>query len=358
MRYLTTMALSAALSFGLAWVWVVAMPMTFMDAEYPSWLAKEVLLDRCDLGEVLVLGDSRAAADILPERMPFRITNLAVGGGEAIEAYAALSRTLQCRSLPRMVVISLDPGHFVRPDMFWERSVRYGFLSAADISALREASRQTGDWSVYGARRAEGLPTLLRDWLYQIDFPSLYFASLAHGRGFLRSAFNQRTLAATLASRGHYYFGTEPGSNTVALDGHLAAFAPLPILDFYFDRLVSELDRRGIEIRFIAMPVNQATWKEVQPAVRDQFAAYLAAYERRYPHFHVAVDLMPHWPDRFFGDMFCHLNPEGAARFSEELAQRLQEAPPRTQNEAQNGWLRETGSEASAKVDPISKRGS
>ena len=29
----------------------------------------------------------------------------------------------------------LDPGHFVRPDMFWDRSVRYGFLSTADISA-------------------------------------------------------------------------------------------------------------------------------------------------------------------------------------------------------------------------------
>ena len=40
-------------------------------------------------------------------------------------------------------------------------------------------------------------------------------------------------------------------------EGHLATFVPLPILDFYFDKLLAELDRRGIEVRFIAMPVNR-----------------------------------------------------------------------------------------------------
>jgi hypothetical protein len=327
MRYLRIASATAILSFALVWAWILFVPMAFMDPEYPSWRAKEVLLDRCDLGEAIILGDSRAAADILPDLMPFRVTNLAVGGGEAIEAFAALSRALRCKSPPRMVILSLDPGHFVRPDMFWERSVRYGFVSPADIAALRDASRETGDQSVYEARHAEGLPTRVRDLLYQIRFPPLYFASLAHGVGFLRWFSNQRTLEATLAARGHYYFGTEAGSDGVALDGHLAAFRPRPILDFYFDRLVAELDRRGIETRFIAMPVNQATFNEVRPGVREAFAAYLAGYQRRYPRFHVAAELMPSWPDRYFGDVFCHLNPQGAERFSAELAQLLQGAP-------------------------------
>jgi hypothetical protein len=59
------------------------MPMAFMDAEYASFRAKQVMLDRCDLGDVIVVGDSRAAANIIPERLPMRATNLATGGGQA-----------------------------------------------------------------------------------------------------------------------------------------------------------------------------------------------------------------------------------------------------------------------------------
>jgi hypothetical protein len=358
MRYLRLLGLSAILSFALVWVWVATMPMAFMDQEYPSWRAKELMLERCDLGEAIILGDSRAAADILPGRLPLPVVNLAVGGGEAIEALAALTRALTCHTPPRLVIISLDPGHFMRPDLFWERSVRYGFVSGSDIAELRDASRQTGDASVYQSHRADGLPSMLRDWLYEARFPPLYFSSLTRGGGLLRWARNQRTLAATLSARGQYYFGTEPGSDAVAADGHMAEFRPLPILDRYFDQLLALLDQFGIEALFVATPINEATWRQVHPGVRDQFSAYLSAYASRYKRFHIASGIMPHWPDRLFGDQFCHLNPEGAERFSAELAQRLQDAPPRTQNEAQNEWLSDTGADASAKVVPISKRGS
>lgn len=358
MRYLVTLAASALLSFGAIWLWVAAMPMAFMDPEYPSWVAKETMLASCDLGDIVVLGDSRAAADIKPIRLHVRTTNLAVGGGEAIEAFAALERVLACPVPPKRVVLSLDPGHFVRPDLFWERSVRYGFLSAGDIAALRAASGITGDHSVYRARGSEGLPPLLRDWLYRARFPAFYFSSLLHGGVAFRWARNQNTLQQTLAARGYYRFGANPGSAAVAADGHLASFQPLPILDYYFDKLVAALDRSGVQTIFVAMPVNDATWQHVRPATLARFAAYLAGYERRYRHFHVDGELMPHWPNRFFGDEFCHLNPDGAEKFSAELDQRLQDAPPSTQNEAQNGWLRETGADASANVVPISNRGS
>ena len=57
---------------------------------------------------------------------------------------------------------------------------------------------------------------------------------------------------------------------------------------------------------------------------------------------------MPAWPDAYFGDGFAHLNKDGATRFSDGLGrcldeevltaacvQRLQDAPPNTQNDAQ-----------------------
>jgi hypothetical protein len=358
MTYLRLFALSTAISFGLVWAWVAAVPLAFMDPEYPSWHAKQLMLERCDLGDAIILGDSRAAVDILPVRLPIRVTNLAIGGGKAIEAYAALDRALACASPPKLVILSFDPSHFTRPDLFWERSIRFGFLSASDVEALRTASHGIGDTSVYEARHADGLPSIVRDKLYQLRFPPFYAASLIHGGFVLRWPGNQVRLHEALASRGQYYFGTAPGSGVVAVEGSMEAFRPLPILDLYFDRLLALLEVHRIQTWFIAMPVNDATWRLVRPVMRDQFAAYLAVYERRYPLFHVTGDLMPHWPDRFFGDQFCHLNPEGAERFSASLAQRLQDAPPSTQNEAQNEWFSDTGRDASAKLLPNSKRGS
>jgi hypothetical protein len=358
MKYLRLLAGSAVLSFTLIWVWAATMPMAFMDSEYPSWRAKELLLKQCDLGDAVILGDSRAAADILPMGLSFRTTNLAVGGGEAVEAYVALARALACPNAPSRVIISFVPSHFTQRDLFWERSVRYGLMAPADIAALREASRQIGDDSIYQAEHTDGLPAAMRDWLHLARFPSLYFASLVHGGGFLRWSRNERILSETMAAHGQYYFGTKAGSSVVAVDGHLDDFRPLPILDHYFGKILTLLEQRGIAADFIAMPVNEATWLQVHPDVRVKFAAYLATYERRYQGFHVNGEIMPHWPDRLFGDKFGHLNPEGAERFSIELNQRLQDAPPSTQNEAQKGWLSETAADASAKVVPISKRGS
>nr|WP_294577839.1 hypothetical protein [uncultured Rhodopila sp.] len=331
MTYLRLILLSAAASFGLVWAWVAAMPMAFMEPEYAFWRAKQAMLDRCDIGQAIILGDSRAAAGILPNRLPFKATNLAVGGGEPIEAYAALRRVLACPSPPRLAILSFDPGHFVRPDAARDRSVRFGFLSAADVATLRDVSLGLNDLSVYQADEAGGLPAVLRDRLYQLRFPVFYFSSLVHGGVLLRWPGNHARYRDALESRGQYYFGVGQGSDVVAVEGHLEAFRPLPILDHYFARLLALLDAHGIDSRFVAMPVNNATWKMVDPAVLDQFNAYLAEYERQHPRFRVASEIMPHWPDRFFGDRFCHLNPEGAELFSMQLARRLDEAQPTAQ---------------------------
>src|ERR1700722_18168764 len=91
--------------FGLVWLWVVTMPMAFLDPEYPSWRAKQLLLSRCDLGDILILGDSRAATAMMPARWRVLATNLAVGGGEPIEALAALDRALRCAGPPSRVIL-------------------------------------------------------------------------------------------------------------------------------------------------------------------------------------------------------------------------------------------------------------
>jgi len=333
--------------FGLAWLWVLAMPMAFLDPEYPAWRAKEIMLAECDLGNTVILGDSRAAAAMMPALWRVPATNFAVGGGEPIEASAALTRALRCPDPPERVILSLDAAHFAEPDLFWERTAHFGFLDGAEIATLRRVSHDIGDQSVYELRHTDGLPSWLRDQMVRARFPSLYFSSLMKGGLFLRWRRNRQTLDATLAAHGQYFFGTASGSNIVAAEGHMHAFRPLPVLEWYFNRILQQLDARGIPAVFIAVPMNDATYRQIPPVVRTGFRAWLAGYEARFPRFRVAGEVMPHWPDAYFGDGFAHLNPEGAARFSGALGrcleveltapcvQRLQDAPPNTQKDAQ-----------------------
>jgi hypothetical protein len=315
-RYLATAAAVTLGSFVLVWIWVAAMPLAYLDPEYPAWLAKRQMLRHCDIGDVLLLGDSRAAVDVRPGLLPLKLANLAVGGGEAIEAYVALTRALNCPIPPRRVVISFDAIHFTKPDLFWERSVRFGFLNARELADVRAAAARIGDRSFADPKLPDGLPATIRGWLYAARFPPVYFSSLAKGGVFLRLWRNEAALRAALAAQGQYYFGRAAGSSVIAAEGHMTRFVPLALLDDYFNRMLALLAARRIPVDFIAMPMNQATGRSVPPDVRAGFAAYLARYAARYPNFHVLGSVMPAWPDRYFGDGFSHLNPEGAALLS------------------------------------------
>jgi hypothetical protein len=106
----------------------------------------------------------------------------------------------------------------------------------------------------------------------------------------------------------------------------MPGFVPRPVLDRYFDRLLALLAARGIPAEFVAMPMNAATARAVLPEVRSAFAGYLAGYAARYPGFHVSGPVMPAWPDRYFGDGFSHLNPQGAALLSARFADCLEQS--------------------------------
>lgn len=315
-RYLRWFGVSAACLFAVAWIWIVAMPLAYMDTEYPSWLAKRQMLAGCDLGEVLVVGDSRAAVDIVPALLGVKTTNLAVGGGQAIEAFIAVSRALDCPVPPKRVVVSLNAGHFVKPDLFWERSIRFGALNHAELAEVLQTAVELDDSTVLSPRHKDGLPPQLRAWLYAIRFPPLYFAGVLKAGGFLRYWQNKDSLDVALASRGQYYFGTDPGSSVMAADGELRSFVPLPIQDHYFNAMLARLAAREIPVDFIAMPLNRSTYIHVRPEVEGGYSTYLAGYAARFGNFSVVGKVMPDWPDRFFGDAFAHLNPDGATVYS------------------------------------------
>ena len=331
-RFLAIALGTAAAVFVATWVWIATVPLAYMDPEYPYWLAKQQLLAACDIGDVLIVGDSRAAVDILPARLDVNAVNLAVGGGQAIEAYVTVARAIDCPLPPRLVIVSIDAPHFVEPDLFWERSVRYGLVSGAALREVLASAARLGDRSMLAPHRDDFLPPGLRARLYDIRFPAFYFNAVLKGGLGLRWSRNALALREGIAARGQYFFGRAAGSMAVASEGRLTGFVPLPVQNDYFDRMLALLQARGVAVVFVAMPVNKATQAAARPELEQDFAAYLDRFAARYSGFKVVGPLLPVWPNEFFGDEFNHLNPTGAMRFSatfnEFLEERLQERDP------------------------------
>ena len=151
----------------------------------------------------------------------------------------------------------------------------------------------------------------------------------------------------------------------------MRAFHPLPVLERYFSDLLDQLAARGIPVTFLSMPMNEATAHAVDPEVRAGFRAWLAGYEARYPGFRVVGEVMPHWPNAFFGDGFSHLNPAGAALFnsglgpcleasavSDACVHRLQAAPPNRGDTSRREGFTRTEPDAPDNARPDVKRGS
>ena len=316
-----------AAALALLWLWVASAPLAFLDREYPSFLAKRIMLQGCDLGSIVVIGDSRAAADIVASRLPVPAANLAIGGGGPVEGYFLLRRAMQCPHPPTRVILSYTAQHLTHADTFWERSVRFGLLERSEVDEVSQVAARLGDHAL-SDRLHSVAPDGLRSWLYSARFPAMYMDSLLHAGGALRYVGNRRMLATVLRTRGQYEFGTGDGSNAVAMEGWMSDFRPDPLLDHFFNRLLALAADRGLLVHFIAMPVNEATFAASDPRMRAGFAAYLAAYAARYPDFSVAADLLPHWPNRLFGDGYSHLNARGAVIATARFARCLQASAP------------------------------
>jgi hypothetical protein len=320
-RYLLHASLAGITIFAAIWVYVAACPMAFLDDEFPRWSAKQTMLDSCDLGDITVVGDSRAAVDIMPKALPVPTTNLALAGTSTVETYVAVKRLLRCPNLPRAVIISISASHFAGPDTFWEKSARYRFLSRADLEELRHVSARIHDWSLFTLDSPDDLPPFARIWLYASDFPSVYFSALLDNEIFFHLTQNELLYRQVLAARGQYFFHElDQGYDGISAEGHMPRFTVLPILDAYFDHTLSLLAAHHLPAIFVAMPMNDATFAATTADFRDGFAQYLRGYANQYPNFAISGDTMPHVPNSQVGDSLSHLNRAGAARFNQAFA--------------------------------------
>ena len=295
-----------------AWLYILAFPMAFLPGGYPAWVARSDMLRECQLGRIAFFGDSRLEAGVVPALLPVDAVNFGLAAGTALEVHSAVRRALSCPEPPKQVVISLVADHFGPMDrFFWINDLLYGFISPAELlEAERLASALDDTRSFTVARTPDGLSGRVRNWLYAVRFPSLYFSSLSQGRLFGRLSANRARLAEVRRSRGFSEYQGEQAGAVPPEPG----FAPVPMQTALFERTLAMLQDKGVEILLLTMPVAGP-----DGGGDASYAAWLRDTASRFPGVRLVTQTIPGWPARMFADG-AHMTGAGARLFSTKLA--------------------------------------
>jgi hypothetical protein len=249
--------------------------------------------------------------------------NLALGGGSPIETAYLVKALMKCPSRPKRVVVSFGPPVFMDAEVYWYRSVLFDFLTFQQMEEVRLRSQLLGDTSVYHhAKGPHHLNDLLENYYHRINLPSYYFPAMLNAGFVGRREKNLRVLEETLRDRGHRLFGNAASADWASPEARMQAFAPAPLLDHYFRRMLTVLRERSIPVYFASAPINEATDRKMRPAVRQEFARYLDRVGKKHANFKVLGPLLPALPAESFSDPE-HLNKAGAAVWSDLVTSQL-----------------------------------
>ena len=190
-RFLIWASAMALALLALGWAYVICAPMAFLESGYPALMAKQKMLDSCDLGVLTVFGDSRAEAGIVPRLLSIKTTNFSFGAETPIEAYHFVKRALKCKHLPNGIIITFNRYDFsVVYKYFWENYAMWGFLHYHDLAEMDRISANLQDFSIEKADPREISLSNIRNAVYSLRVPPIFIDSLINGRIFERYSNN------------------------------------------------------------------------------------------------------------------------------------------------------------------------
>ena len=304
-------------------IYTAVLPFGYMDEEYPSWkYTKDIEAGRGKLSEnegpgdiTLILGDSRAMADLIPEDMDKGVYNLAVGGATGVEMYYTLKHYIENESVPENVIIMFAPFHYSYMDNFWTRSVYFHHLTLPEAIKVYSEGIRLDSNAV--CERDKGLSSIISMYLC---FPDSYMPA-ALNSGFIgRYQANRQAYEDISQSRGHGLFGTEEGSSELNYEANyteLDTGRDYGILKLYMERLLSLCRDNEIRTILVQPPMNEASYESLNDDYVSQFSGLIESFKELYPEAEISSEI-PCYDNGFFGDA-SHLNEKGAIKYTKEF---------------------------------------
>lgn len=263
-----------ALSAYLLTMWLVhTQKMAILERDYPMWLNAKQMAEASSTtrDDLLVIGDSRAKAGYIPSLADRKSLNLALTGQSPIEGYYLLLDYLKGHPAPTNLLVSYAPYHICLVDVFWEMTVKYGFLAYGEYQDVWEMSRLMADKTL-GERNLR--------WQY-FFLPNKYWGSVRHALKERRWRTNEETYRTLLDSNGHFYYGKKSGSLDLNEEAELGRFVPSRLLDLYLNMLIDLAQSRGIQVFWYTMPFNNESCKKLPDSFMRDYDAYLSTLESK-----------------------------------------------------------------------------
>lgn len=283
-------------------------------------MAKQTLLHECAFGSILVLGDSRVEAAVVPAGLPLPAANISFGGSTPVETYFFARVAMKCRNPPRLVIYAHSMPSFIRPTQFlWKNAARYGYIGFAGLRAVAGTAARVHDPMLAETSTHDGLTGIVRDVVYGAGFPTIYTASLIDGRGVGRHAYNEALLERTVATRGQVVYEPTGTKTLVGIDADEPNFVSSPLEATYFEKTLALFATAHIPVLLLTIPASQSTVRAVSGATRVRFAGFLRDAAERYPNVMLGTPGLLGWPDAFYIDG-SHMDKAGAAAFTSRLA--------------------------------------
>ena len=302
-------------------------PMGYMDEEYPSWkYVKDVEEGKIPLPDssdaALILGDSRAMADIVATDLGDNYVNLGMGGATSVEMYYTLKNYIKNNGAPGRVMIMFAPFHYSYMDNFKTRTIYFHHLdlpAAADV--YRRGVMGTGyDEEEGNAINGADLSYMISSYL---RLPNVYLPALINSRGYNRVDKNRELYDEQLRQRGHALYGTLDGCDDLNYE---ASYTEMKrgrehrLITRYFSLLLKLCDEYWIETVVLQAPMNEASYNALDNDYVEEYRSYMKQFKNDNPHIDFEMDI-PCYDNAYFGDS-SHLNGKGAQLYTQEILDR------------------------------------
>lgn len=309
------------------YTWLI--PFGYMDKEYPSWkYTKDVASGKINpyyndgpasyIGDIqsgtcVILGDSRAMADLIPnEFASYKAVNLAIGGGTSIEMYYTLSNYIENVGVPEKAIIMFAPFHYSIIDNLNDRTVYFNYLSLNEIYDLYKAAEGAQSESLLMENYGEDIINA------KLHTPFKYLPALINAKGVTRYSANKDLFSAMVINKGHGLFGEADGCSDLNYETtyeKMHSTGDAVLLDIYFGKLLALCRENKIDVTVSIPPMNQSSYLALQDSYVEDFTEYLHYYNVMYPEFTIENEI-PNMDDMYFGDA-SHLNARGAQVFTD-----------------------------------------